>query len=213
VESGRKDHHLVESPRIAQIGHPWLPESLREASSCLGRGVRLHPDIDQIGPGPGFQAEPKALVGPPLRPAVGDPEPPFGDRSPPHARVGLVSIRHPADLEVCRNLRHERRVLGRPAVGRSTLSGHDDRLVAELGQRLDHLQRPLRTRAADRREVVGVKKQPPNWAPPRQGLLEIQDSPDGRESRVGKPRESRQVVRHCNDGRPLPATPFLGGRE
>src|SRR6185436_11125373 len=55
-------------------------------------------------------------------------------------------------------------VLGRPPVRSRTAAGHDEGVPAQLVEEARHPQRPLRARAADRREVVRVEEKAP-WHP------------------------------------------------
>ena len=48
VERARVDHHLVERPRVAEVGHPRLAEPPRELGARERRVVGLHPDVDQV---------------------------------------------------------------------------------------------------------------------------------------------------------------------
>ena len=75
------------------------------------------------------------------------------------AAVGSRSTSSSLGISAIRRL-----VLGRPAVGGRAAAGHDDLIPAELVEEAGHPQRPLRARAADRREVVRVEEQAP-WHP------------------------------------------------
>ena len=171
VQRARVDHHLVERPGIAEIGHPRLSEPPRELGAGEGRVVGLHPDVDQVDVGtvparrgqccPRSTSATTAGAGtasarrvhasarfPPARPRPGGAELELapGSRrraSRPRAPSGLRSRRRPV----------------------TTM-----RLVAELVQEAGHPQRSLRARAADRREVVRVKEQAPPPAGRRRRL-------------------------------------------
>ncbi len=159
VEGARVHHHLVECPRVAEIGHPRLAEPARE----LGAGVRgvvgLHPDVDQVDVAGDPHAQLRAAVDPPLRPARAEEEPALRASAPARGALGLRGRGQAMHLELRRNLGDERLVLGRPAVRGRTAAGHDDRVPAELVQEASHAQRPLRARASDRREVVRVEEE------------------------------------------------------
>ena len=49
VQGARVDHHLVERPRIEQVGDPRLSGDARQPGSWLRAVVWLHLDVDQVG--------------------------------------------------------------------------------------------------------------------------------------------------------------------
>ena len=91
VEGARVHHHLVQRPRVAEIGHPRLAEPARE----LGAGVRgvvgLHPDVDQVDVTGGLRAQLGAALDPPLRPARAEEEPAFRASAPARAPSGSAA--------------------------------------------------------------------------------------------------------------------------
>ena len=63
------------------------------------------------------------------------------------------------NLQLRWDLGNEGRILRRPSVGRCSAAGHDSRVVAQLGQRANHLQRSLTAGSPNGREVVRVEKE------------------------------------------------------
>ena len=138
VEGARVHHHLVQRPRVAEVGYPRLAEPARE----LGAGVRgvvgLHPDVDQVHVTRSAHAQLRAAVDPPPRPARAEEEPALRASAPARGPFGLRGRGQAMHLQLRRNLGNERLVLGRPPVRGRTAAGHDDRIPAELVQEASH---------------------------------------------------------------------------
>ena len=161
VEGARVHHHLVQRPRVPEVGHPRLAEPARELGAGVRGVVRLHPDVDQVDVTGGLRAQLRTALDPPPRPAWAEEEPAFRASAPARSALRLRCRGQAMHLELRRDLGDERLVLGRPPVCGRTSAGHDDRIPAELVQEPGHPQRPLRARASDRREVVRVEEEAP----------------------------------------------------
>jgi hypothetical protein len=48
VQRGGIDRHLVQCPRVPEVGHPRLAQTTRQRRGCLGRHVRRHDRVDGI---------------------------------------------------------------------------------------------------------------------------------------------------------------------
>ncbi len=157
VEPARVHLHLVERPRIAEVGDPRNAEPRGDAGGDEARLERRHRRVHQIGGFPlnsglGALFPPAEEVVLAAQPAVHA----APDRPGRFRRVAL----DPTDDGVRGHLGRKRGIRGRPAARLHPRPGHDDRFVAVLWQVAHELYGALNPGAADRREVVGEEENP-----------------------------------------------------
>jgi len=156
VQAGRLRAHLVERPRVLEIGHPGQPERLRHAGTGERRLVRQARRVDDIGAAPYPFAQPAALVDPPVDPRWREAAQPLHPRGGP----GGLGALEPVHLHTRPDAAQQLLVARLPAVAVLGHAGDHDGAVAEGVQVADGPQGAVDASPADRRKLSGEEQNP-----------------------------------------------------